>query len=55
MVSAGDVSICLYCGAVALFTGNGIELRHPTDVELIEILNDPLVARARRTIQSSRR
>lgn len=30
---AGAVSVCLYCGAVAIFTGNGLERREPTDDE----------------------
>ena len=46
-VKAGDVSICLYCGAVAIFTGPGIGLRDPTNEELVEILADPRVRRVR--------
>lgn len=29
----GDVSVCLYCGHVAIFTGQGVEIREPTDEE----------------------
>jgi hypothetical protein len=46
-IKAGDVSICLYCGAVALFTGNGNEVRYPSHEELGEILSDPSVQLAR--------
>lgn len=49
--SAGDVSICLYCGNIAVFTGRGVELRTPTFDELAELASDPDV---RRTVNAVR-
>ena len=43
----GDISLCLYCGAVAIFAGSG--LREASDAELTEILADPGVQLARAT------
>jgi hypothetical protein len=43
----GDISICLYCGAVAIFTGHGPELREATNEDLLEALKDPEVVRFR--------
>jgi hypothetical protein len=40
----GDVSVCFYCGQVALFTEGG--LRKPSDEERSEILADPDVTAA---------
>jgi hypothetical protein len=46
----GDVSICFYCGELAVFTGRGLETRQPTDAERAEILADPGVVIARGTV-----
>jgi hypothetical protein len=45
--SAGDVSICLYCAALAVFTGEGLAIRAATPAELEEIQADAGVTRAR--------
>lgn len=45
---AGAVSLCVYCEAVGVFTGKGLESRKPTDEELAEILADPEVQSARK-------
>jgi hypothetical protein len=45
---AGDYSICWGCGALAIFTGRGLELRNPTDAEAAEGLANPFVRSARR-------
>lgn len=37
---AGDTSVCLYCGNVAVFTGDGLALRQATAVELGDLLAD---------------
>jgi len=42
----GDVSVCLYCAAISLFTGNGRHTRRPTDEERTDLLADPDVSRA---------
>lgn len=43
--AAGDVSVCLYCGNVAVFTGDGVALRQATAAELGELLAEPEVRR----------
>jgi hypothetical protein len=40
----GDVSVCFYCGAIAVFSATG--LRHPTDAERAAFLADPDVVAA---------
>ena len=40
----GDVSVCFYCGGIAVFTETG--LRKPTDAERADLLEDPLVIEA---------
>jgi hypothetical protein len=44
----GDVSVCLYCAAVGIFTEDSV--RPPTDVEATELLNDPEVVSVRTAI-----
>lgn len=39
---SGDVSICLYCGNIAIF-GKHRRLRPPTDAEMATIVKDPRV------------
>ncbi len=39
----GDVSVCFYCAALALFTGDGYGTRAPTEEERLALLADPLV------------
>jgi hypothetical protein len=34
---SGDLSVCLYCNAVAVFTGNGLDLRPLTTDEAGEV------------------
>jgi DNA-directed RNA polymerase subunit RPC12/RpoP len=53
--SKGDVSVCLYCGAVAMFTGKGNEVRYPHPTELAEVLSDPTVQKVRRARHALRR
>jgi hypothetical protein len=43
---AGDVSICLYCSNVAIYTGNLIDIRPATPEELVEILDSPEIQKA---------
>lgn len=38
---AGDVGICIPCGAINIFTGNRSEMRVPTVEELDRELKDP--------------
>ena len=44
----GDLSICLYCGNLAIYTAGeaGLVLRHPTVPERAEALADPQVRSA---------
>lgn len=44
--AAGDVSICFYCAAIGVYTGNGLEVRQPSALELAEFLSDPAVEKA---------
>lgn len=41
--AAGDVSICLACRSLGVFTGNGLEVRRPTADELDMYLANPEV------------
>jgi hypothetical protein len=43
---AGDVSICLYCSNIAIYTGNLMDIRPATSEELAEISNDPKTLKA---------
>lgn len=49
----GAVSLCRYCGHVALFDEGG-GLREPTLAERAELLADPAVRAARRALDSTR-
>jgi hypothetical protein len=49
--SAGDASVCLYCRAVGIFTGNGLETRAPDFAEHAALLADPDVREAIRTAE----
>lgn len=42
----GDVSVCLHCAAVGVFTGRGYLVRRPTRDELRDIIAEPEVQRA---------
>lgn len=42
----GDVSVCLYCGGLAVFTDDALGKRKPTDVELTTYAAMPEVQRA---------
>ena len=46
--STGDVSMCIYCGSLALYEVDGkrLRLRTPTMTETIELQADPDVQRA---------
>lgn len=48
----GDVSICIQCGEVSLFT-DAFDLREPTPEEADEIARDPVVTRFRMAIASA--
>lgn len=37
----GSISVCFECSHVAIFTGQGLEVREPTDEELVTVLADP--------------
>jgi hypothetical protein len=41
----GDVSACLYCGNLTVFTGVGLARRQPSADELTELIAEPDVAR----------
>lgn len=47
---AGSVSICMYCGNIAIYTTT-MTLRAPTSSEYIELMGDERVIRAVRTIR----
>lgn len=51
----GDVSICLGCSGVALFTGVGIEVRKPTMEEKHVLFCDPSVQNGIRIVNHLRR
>lgn len=40
----GDYSVCFNCGHLMIFTGDGLNVRPPTEVEIIEVANDSEVA-----------
>ena len=42
----GDVSMCVYCGALAFFDFQAGKLREPTQAEMIELHMDPNIRRA---------
>ena len=42
----GAAAVCLYCSDIALYTGNGLELRRPTPEELKQLKASPKVALA---------
>lgn len=44
---AGDLSICFGCGEFAIFTGDDLATRQPSDAERTELLADPDAVRAR--------
>lgn len=44
---AGNISICGGCDGVAMFTGDGLEVRALTDTERVEVLAAPEVQQAR--------
>jgi len=46
----GDVSLCLYCGHVATFTGAGNEIRRATPAEVVSAALNPTVQAARRLL-----
>lgn len=37
---AGNVSVCLYCGTLSIYTGEGLNLRMPTPEEMAEMAED---------------
>lgn len=49
---AGDWSLCWGCGAVAVFTGEGVNVRPCTDEELVESTKDKELARLRREMRA---
>lgn len=48
--AAGDVSICLYCSAVCVFTGEGYAVRLPTAAELAEFMSTQQIIDALATL-----
>ena len=48
--SEGAISICAYCGHVAMFTGDGLVLRELTTYEHAEVMADPEVIEAVRSV-----
>ena len=49
-----DVTVCLYCGAVMVFTAD-LSYREPTDKERAEFDCDPRIQKLRRAVNSIRR
>jgi len=47
----GDVSVCIHCGGLHLFAGDRGKLRRPTQEELTELLNDPLIRTYQRIVR----
>ena len=37
----GDVTVCLYCSHLMIFTGDAATVRDPTDAEMDDIMSDP--------------
>lgn len=50
---AGDLSVCLYCAGVSVFTGEGLIKRLPTKAELAEIDGDSRIAAAQRVVRAT--
>jgi hypothetical protein len=50
--AAGDISLCFECGAVALFTGRGSEIRLPLGEESRSLNADPQVRAAQARIRA---
>jgi hypothetical protein len=48
---AGGPSLCFRCEGIAIFTGVGMELRAPTEAELITFTLDPEVMAGRRLLR----
>jgi predicted nucleic-acid-binding Zn-ribbon protein len=51
-VTAGDVSVCIACGNVAIFTDD-LALRAPTAAEWRDIMANPLVAHIVATVKAT--
>lgn len=47
----GDPSVCFYCAALAIFDGDPLTLRQPTQAESEEIGRDPRVRAAQAAIR----
>lgn len=47
---AGDISICLRCSWITIFTGNELETRPMTEAESVLINTDPTVIKMIRTM-----
>ena len=50
--SAGDMSICVQCGEISIFTET-LNLRAPTPEEAAEVARDPIVTKFRMAIASA--
>ena len=50
----GDMSLCIKCGAIAVFTGHGNQLREATVMEMRKFLGDRRVQIARGAILAMR-
>jgi hypothetical protein len=51
----GDVSVCLYCAGVAIFTGHALDVRPLEPGETHAVLSDPNVRAARAAAAVARR
>lgn len=49
---SGGPSLCFRCEGIAIFTGVGMELRGPTEAELITLTLHPDIQRARRLLHA---
>lgn len=46
VIKAGDCSVCAYCAALAIFTGDGLAVRIPTRDEQAQAFTDPTIRAA---------
>ena len=53
--SEGDASICVYCGALSVFTGHRLDKRLPSQEETAALLTHPAIRSALVTIRATKR
>lgn len=50
----GDVHCCWDCARLAVYTGNGFDLRKPTPAELIEFMMDPVIVKGMAEVRAEK-